>query len=496
MMRTTHALALAVTLLLADRALAQSRESRSMLPPSPFDSQNAPQKLTPPPPPPWDEPLSTSGTDVEAPLQTPPLVQQPPAHDGSSARIRDLERRISELEHEHRGVMRLPHWVAWLHPSLLLQPQLIWNFYNAAASPNAQGGVLPPGIGSNDVTATPTGNTTNPDFLRLRRARLKLDFVPSEYARFVFEFEPVPRDPTVPGSGIIAREIEAIGRFPLTKHVFLDLGGGSFEVPLGGEWREYHGDRPFIERSWFQQNVLPGDFDLGLHMGLYAGHHVELELATVNGRTFGELDQQGGNLDLNRAKDVVAAVRLAFTGVDVGASGYAGVGQLVDGINLRFKQYARYAGDVDLAVHHKTRFGSTRAFLEGFVGANMDRGVLSPGNLPVIPVDITQDVTDRVEFGALVRIDQDLGRFFTVAARYDVYIPDVNLDDDMRHTLGAVLVLHLVPELEKVSKRYLFDPRLQVNFEYDHAIDTIRASGPVPATKEIDTLSLVLQGRL
>ena len=39
-------------------------------------------------------------------------------------------------------------------------------------------------------------------------------------------------------------------------------------------------------------------------------------------------------------------------------------------------------------------------------------------------------------------------------------------------------------------------PRVQVNLEYDHAIDTIRPSGPQGATKEIDTLSLVLQGRL
>jgi hypothetical protein len=45
----------------------------------------------------------------------------------------------------------------------------------------------------------------------------------------------------------------------------------------------------------------------------------------------------------------------------------------------------------------------------------------------------------------------------------------------------------------------MMDPRIQLNVEYAHAIDTIRASGaPLspPGTKEIDTLSLVLQGRL
>ncbi len=128
--------------------------------------------------------------------------------------MRELEQRVDELERERREKPEVPHWVDWLKPSLLLQPQLIWNFYNAAASPNASNGLLPPGVGSNDVTATPNGGTTNPDFFRLRRARLKLDFLPSEYARFVFEIDPIPRDPTIPGSGTIAREIEAIARFP------------------------------------------------------------------------------------------------------------------------------------------------------------------------------------------------------------------------------------------------------------------------------------------
>ncbi len=459
----------------------------------------APQKLTPPPPPPWDEPLSTVGTDVVS--ATPQAVSS--AVPAASARLRELERRIAELEREKHHESKLPHWVEWLHPSALLQPQLIWNFFNAAASPNSQNGLLPPGVSSNDVTAT-AGGTTNPDVFRLRRARLKLDFLPSEYARFVLEIEPVPRDPSIPGSGTIARQIETIARFPVTKLIAIELGGGSFEVPFGGEWREAHGDRPFVERSYFQQNVFPGDFDLGFHAGVSLGRHVDIELATVNGRKFGELDH-GGNLDLNRAKDVVGAFRFTFPGVDIGASGYAGVGQLVDGQNLRFKQFTRLAADADLGVHHRTRFGQTRVFAEAFLGSNMDRGVLAPGNLPAFPIDLTQSVTDRVEVGALVRIDQDLGRFFTVGARYDYYTPDVNLVNDGRHTLGAVLALRLIPELQgpiekarsaAVSHRYYLDPRIQVMLEYAHAIDTIRASGPTPDVKEIDTLSFVLQGRL
>jgi hypothetical protein len=445
-----------------------------------------PDKLEAPPPPPWNEPLSLSGNEVVVPTSRP--VTASPA---SSDRLRDLERRIAELEHERSKPSSVPQWVEWLHPSVLLQPQVIWNFYNAAASPNAVNGLLPPGVGSNDVTATSSGNTTNPDFFRLRRARLKLDFIPSEYARFVVEIEPVPKDPTIPGSGTIARQIETIARLPLSKKIALELGGGSFEVPFGGEWREAHGDRPFIERSYFQQNVFPGDFDLGFHALLAAGRRFEAELATVNGQTFGELDH-GGSLDLNRAKDAVGTVRFMFPGIEIGASGYAGVGQLVSAANLTFKQYTRAAVDADLYVHTRTPFGLTRAFAEFFVGSNMDRGVLAPGNLPVIPSDLSQNVADRVEIGVLARIDQDLGRFLTLGVRYDYYNADINLDNDARHTISGVVALRLIPELQGRG----FGPRVQVMLEYDHAIDTIRASGPVPDTKEIDTLSFVLQGRL
>ncbi|HEY1957686.1 MAG TPA: hypothetical protein VGH28_18830 [Polyangiaceae bacterium] len=496
-MRKTRLQFLVAALLVSGVAWAQqpqTDESRGMLPPSPFDAQGRPQKLVPPPPPPWNEPLSTSGTDVVSPLPEPRPDVHPMGreHMEHMARMRELERRIDELEHERHESREPTKWVEWLKPSLLLQPQLVWNFFNAAASPNAQSGLLPPGIGSNDVTATPSGNTTNPDFFRLRRARLKLDFVPTEYARFVMEIEPVPRDPTIPGSGTIAREIEAIARVPVSTRTSFEVGAGSFEVPFGAEWREAHGDRPFIERSYFQQNMFPGDFDLGLHASIYATRHLEAELALLNGRTFGELDR-GGNLDLNRPKDGTATVRFRFDGLRFGVSGYAGEGQLVDGANLRFKQYDRFAIDGDVSYEKALRrVGTFRAFGELVYGTNMDRGVFDAGNLPTIPADLTQDVTNRDELGALVRVDQELGRHLLIGARYDYYSPDVNLANDGRHTLGAVVAIRPFQPAEWLDMH----PSIQLDFEYDHAWDTVRPSGPQGVTKEIDTLSFVLQGRL
>ncbi len=488
-------------------AHAQQSKDSNMLPPSPFQGEKdkgpkTPEwwhdRLTPPPPPPWDEPLSTSGTDTVAPRVADSQAGTAMAreHMETMRRMRELERRLAKLEKEKREHSETTPWVQWLKPSLLLQPQLIWNFFNAAASPNATNGVLPPGVGSNDVTATPTGNTTNPDFFRLRRARLKLDFLPSEFARFVVEIEPIPRDPTIPGSGTIARQIEAIARFPVSHALAFDVGAGSFEVPFGGEWREHHGDRPFIERSYFQQNMFPGDFDLGAHVSM-ASRHFDAELALINGRTFGELDQ-GGNLDLNRAKDGVATARFNVAGFEAGLSGYLGEGQLVDGANLRFKQFVRAAADLDLSYTRRNRLGLFRAFGEFVYGTNMDRGVLSPGNLPTIPADLTQEVQSRDEIGLLVRFDADFGPWVTLGLRYDLYMPDVNLVNDDRNTFGAVCALKLVRDVQgpTLFGNERIAPRVQVNFEYDHAIDRIRPSGPVPATKEIDTLSLVLQGRL
>lgn len=480
--------ALAAIVLPAGSAWAQTQdqpkeqESTSLLPPSPFGGQ--PQQLTPPPPPPWDQPLSTSGVEVAAPA-TAPAGPQPP-----DARVAALEARIAALEEQRRASSepKVPQWLTWFHASGFVQSQLLWQFFNAAASPNASGGILPPGIGANDVTATPSGNTTNPDFLRLRRARIRLAFEPDPFLNLVFEIEPVPRDPYVPGSGTIAREIEAIVRPWVGGRTRMEIAAGSFKVPFGHETIEYDPDRPFIERSYFQQNILPGDFDLGAHVDFYAARdRFHAVAALINGRTFGELDQ-GGSLDLNRPKDGVLSVAWDTHELRLGVSGYGGEGQLVDPQGLRFKQYPRGAFDVDFALRKRLlKAGESRVVGEVMYGTNMDRGVLNPGDLPTIPDDITQPVTNKDELGAILRLEQDINcscgeKLLTLGLRYDFYAPDLSLDTNARHTISGVVALHL-------------GHFAQLMLEYDHAIDFIHASGPVPPEKDIEVLSAVLQGR-
>ena len=38
---------------------------------------------------------------------------------------------------------------------------------------------------------------------------------------------------------------------------------GIFKLPFGYEVLQNDADRPFIERSWGEQNLMPGEFDTG-----------------------------------------------------------------------------------------------------------------------------------------------------------------------------------------------------------------------------------------
>ncbi len=54
-----------------------------------------------------------------------------------------------------------------------------------------------------------------------------------------------------------------------------------------------------------------------------------------------------------------------FGPFDVGAGGYYGQGQILDMVGLRFKQFPRWAWNVEAALHHKlTSVGETRVFAE------------------------------------------------------------------------------------------------------------------------------------
>lgn len=440
-----------------------------------FTSVASAQAEPPPAPPPPLLPAPTPAPDV-VPAPAPATAAATDAH------IQELEARLAELERKQSD-FKLPEWLSMVSISGFVQPQLILNQYNAAASPNAVGGVLPAGIGANDIVAKANGDTTNSNFFRMRRARLKVTFTPSRFARFMVELEPIPAGGSIPGSGTVGRNVEAQAIIPLGEMGKLTFGAGLFKVPFNFETPQADPDRPFIERSFMQRNLIPAEFDTGLHADFQWKKKITIIASVLNGRTIGEADFAVVP-DMNRAKDVTLRAVYDFGYGNVGLSGYYGRGQVVDAQKLRFKQFPRWAigGEASLQHEFVKQLGHTAAYAELVYGHNLDRGVISAANLPKIPDDINADVVDKEELGAFVRVEQDLGRHFLLGLRWDWYSPDVNVAESGRHTLGAVFVVRM-------------GRGLQTMLEYDHAIDTIHTTGAVPS-RLIDTVSCVLQGRL
>lgn len=421
--------------------------------------------------------LSTSGAEL-APAAA-------PAPAGTDARIAQLEARLAELEKKKDEGFKLPEWLKAFSASGFVQPQFIANVFNAAASPNASGGVLPDGITANDVIARSNGDTTNTTFFRIRRARARVTFEPNKNARFTIELEPLVAGGPVSGSGIAARNIEAdaIVPFGAQNQLKLLFGAGVFKVPFNFEMPQSDADRPFVERSFFQRNMWPGEFDIGLHADFSWEKKLLITASVLNGRTINEADFSVVP-DFNRAKDGTLRVNYNFGPLDVGVSGYLGRGQVVDAQKLRFKQFTRWAVGGEAALHHtfSKSVGQTAAYAEMVVATNMDRGTLAAGNLPKIPDDITADVTDKKELGAFVRIEQELTKHFMLGVRWDWYTPDWTIASNGRHTIGGVFQVNMGKGLKTM-------------LEYDHAMDNVHASGPSPSLRVIDTVSCVMQAR-
>jgi hypothetical protein len=455
---------------------------------APAFAQDMPDPFFGPPekPDPWRgkpkpmPPLSTSGTDLVAPMVHP----QPggPGDVGTQRRLRVLEARIQALEAQKKesSPSSLAWWASHLRLSAFVQPQFVAQLFNAQASPNlGANGTLPSGIGANDTFALANGDTTNAIFFRMRRARLRLEADLAEWkpnnipmVRLVFEMEPIPRTRNIVESGSILRQTEAQFVIPWSCHsrdkcaLATTLAMGLMRVPFGFELLEAETSRPFAERSFGAQSMFPGEFDLGARADTHAyDNRFTMTLALLNGRTIGE--QAGSAVpDLNRGKDGVARIHYDTGAVGFGMSGYLGVGQRVDPVGLRFKQYPRWAAGAEFELHHvfHEALGQTRAVFEGTLAANMDRGLVYPFALPDIPDDLKSNVDARNEASASLRVEQDTTKWLTWAFRFDAYTPSTRLPDNVRITGSIATVLHVTRHLRFI-------------LEYDHARDTIRPDG-------------------
>jgi hypothetical protein len=471
----------------------------------------APVDLAPPPPPPWNSTpaatTSTAGAELmPATPSAPPTVAAGSAEGGEEKTTRENRFRMLEarIEADEKADKENSEKLAWLKKFRLtgfVQPQLLWQGFNTAGSPNLVKGVLPPTATTSNVIGKTDayGNniTTNTDYFRMRRARLKTEFMPTDYARIIFEIDPTPTGGPASGWGTAARNVEADGIVRWTDDIVTDFGAGIFKLPFGYEVMQSDADRVFIERSWGEQNMTPGEYDTGAkaytHMRLprLFGENnstLDVQLALVNGVTQGE-KTFALIPDMNQGKDFVG--RLNFNAgdwFDVGVSGYIGTGQEVDPAGTtatHFKQFARNAFLGELGFHHEWSKGwGTRLLAEYTMGQNMDRGVNYGAGvgLPKIPTAIGTDVQSFGERNMWFRVEQDLTEWFTLAIRYDQYTPNISVDTNARDTIGAVAVVHFTKGLEWRN-------------EFWNSRDNVHASGGTPPSKEIDVFSSVFQAR-
>jgi hypothetical protein len=468
-----------------------------VVPATPPD-EGGPAKPQPPPPPPWNTPSPTTVTSGEALLPEGASLgasaggggggDSAEARQARENRLRMIEARLTADE---MAAANSPSsgtgWWSGLKIGGYLQPQLLIQSFNAAASPNVDAnGNLPPGVTGNDVIAKSNGTTTNGTFFRLRRARLRTEYTPVDSARLVFEIDPTPAGGQTGGTGTIARTVEAQGIAHWRgNELVTEFAMGIFKIPFGYEVLQSDADRPFIERSWGEQNMTPGEFDTGAraYTTLVSDkHRLDAQLAVVNGQTEGE-PTFALLPDLNRSKDLVGRLAYSFGAQTFGASGYFGEGQNVDPAGLRFKQFRRWAinGEVKLATQTEA-LGWTRFFAEITYGENMDRGVHYAYGLPAIPTPITAGSTNLNELSAWARVEQDLSHWFTLGLRWDMYTPDLSQSDDARNTFTAVAVWHV-------------SDWLQTMLEFDHASDHAHAAGRPAADRSIDSASEVVQVR-
>ncbi len=450
---------------------------------------------TQPEPPPWNPaveadppllpapaglgPLSTSGSDVR--------------DDGARASVdpakeRALEARVAALEAKLAQKKRVPDtspWGLWRHLKIggFVQPQLLVQSVNAAASPNQIGGSLPPGISANDVIAQADGTTTNGTFFRLRRTRLRTTYE-TDAMRFYVQIEALPMTGEAPQPSTIVRNAEATGKIHWTDDALTEVTAGLFMVPFRYELTETSNVRPFVERTAFAQNAFPLERDLGVHVKTTAlGQRLTVDLALVNGQRLGE-----GKFvvlpDLNPSKDFVGWASYAIGPVLLGFNGYIGRGQAIDGANLRFKQFDRWALNVFAQAKGTLVpvLGETRVISELTFGTNMDTGVRYATGLPAIPTTFTANVTSTRQRAFYARLEQELGDVALVGYRYDVYVPDYELKENGRDTHTFLAGAR-------------FSQNLRWTNELSLVTDEVHAPGTLPPGRRLLALSSVLQAQ-
>ncbi|HKQ58644.1 MAG TPA: hypothetical protein VJY35_12315 [Candidatus Eisenbacteria bacterium] len=280
----------------------------------------------------------------------------------------------------------------------------------------------------------PTVTPANTERFYIRRGRLKLSYDSSPLSQAVIYFDG--------GTDRTIRLLEAYVTLldpwtPLHQH---GLTVGQMNVPFGYEIERSSSVRELPERSRAENVLFSGERDRGAKIVSQWTPQFETVVAIMNGGGVNQPDFP--NTDPTRRKDVMGRARFSQGTVDLAVSGY-------DGRNLT----PLTGPDVETK---KTRFGADAQFFYGLptVGGGSLKGEVYVGKeinpdsvrtmttaasasprLLVAGADPAHFATDYLGWYAMWV--QNLGEKLQVAARYDVFDPNTDLDLDHFKRFGA-----------------------------------------------------------
>jgi hypothetical protein len=287
--------------------------------------------------------------------------------------------------------------------------------------------------GDNDsvrVSGNPAVLTTsNLERFSIRRGRIKLTYDHSPWSQAVVYFDG--------GSDRQVRLLEGYAAFtePRTPEPRWQAWIGQMNVPFGYEVERSSSTRELPERSRVENVLFPGERDRGLKlMGLFAGK-VEAVAGVFNGGGIG--DANFPNTDPSRGKELVGRVRAILGTVDFAVSGSTGKATtaltgddvVTDRTRFGFDTQVYYAlphtggGSLKFEVYrgHNANADSLSALTVGPTSAN-------PVRLLAAGADPGHLATDFL--GGYAMAVQNVGESFQLAARFDWFDPNEDVDHD------------------------------------------------------------------
>lgn len=258
---------------------------------------------------------------------------------------------------------------------------------------------------SNENTVYEAGAPSNANFF-VRRGRFKATY-DTDWALYAVQLDATP-------AGVGVKEAFAELKLPWSRENALAIDAGLQLLPFGYEVGvRSSADLDLLERSRAARAFLAGEYDLGVSLrGVYGP--VAFRAGVFNGNGV----EGGGGRDNDQRKDFIGRIGFDLGMVTGGVSGWYGKGvDYTSDDNARFDRW-RTGADVQVFLDLLPIGGTTvkgeliwgRSFLaKEHGGAGTALGQLALG------------------WNAI--LTQNVGRWNAVSVRYDVWTPDVRIDE-------------------------------------------------------------------